>query len=99
MAADTMDIDSPPVVSTKRLEGSLVAQRVPLPVPNHLTAISELDRNGARYMGKATDCISVYTSPQKPSPSLEVTLAYFRPAPPSYTSVGTGLEAYTNKPW
>ena len=86
------EIESPPVVSTKRLEGSLVAPRVPLPVPNHLTAISELEINMQGYGRLAT-------SPQKPSPSLEVTLAYFRPAPPSYTSVGTGLEAYTNKPW
>lgn len=35
------EVDSPPVVSTKRLEGSLVAPPTPLPVPNHLTAISE----------------------------------------------------------
>ena len=35
------EVDSPPIVSTKRLEGSLVAPPTPLPVPNHLTAISE----------------------------------------------------------
>ena len=36
-----VEVDSPPVVSTRRLEGSLVAPPTLLPVPNHLTAISE----------------------------------------------------------
>lgn len=37
------EVDSPPVVSTKRLEGSLVSPRSFKPVPNHLAETSESD--------------------------------------------------------
>ena len=42
-ARETMaaKVESRSVVSTKRLEGSLVAPRTSDPVPNHLTATSE----------------------------------------------------------
>ena len=35
------DVDSPPLVDTRRLEGTLVSPRAPRPVPNHLTDTSE----------------------------------------------------------
>ncbi|CAI8001630.1 Cilia- and flagella-associated protein 221 [Geodia barretti] len=41
------EVDSPPVVSTKRLEGSLVAPPTPLLVPNHLTAIKTFFAGGS----------------------------------------------------
>lgn len=35
------DVDSPPLVDTRRLEGTLVSPRAPRPVPNHLADTSK----------------------------------------------------------
>ena len=35
------DVESPPLVDTRRLEGTLVSPRAPRPVPNHLADTSK----------------------------------------------------------
>ena len=53
------EVDSPPVVSTKRLEGSLVSPRSFRPVPNHLAETSESDSPGKTAGVHDFDCTRI----------------------------------------